>query len=448
MAQHRGQGRGRTDGEQGGHDGPGAPVATGHQGPECADRQRRAGPEGQLVGRRSPDGPAHWLLGALLEQLLNHDARTEGRGVGRRVHCPGPGVSAGARGQPPRPGRRGGLPEGDRTQGRGCRQPGDHALLDRGARHQARLEPDRGNQSGGQCPGTCCGWGHREFLLHGELRGGHGGVGLVRVVGRSVGQGVAGHVVLHERGDQGGDRHGHERAHRPGDRATGQRRSEGDTTVDLHALGAELRAEPVVLDLLEDHGPGHQHEGLPHPLDAQGDQRGDGHADVGADDGDELREEALEHRQGQGDQPRHPHGDHHEEEQGRVDQEQDQPGVEVPTGLLDGGVPRPADALLALRGHAHEQGAADLGCVGGEVQGERGGGQELEHHADGATGDAQHLPAVVLQPGADRLVDLVAEISRPRGDRDPERPLDPPRSTPGCATRPARRPAPGRGSGP
>ena len=157
LAQHRGQGRGRTDGEQGGHDRPGAPVATGHQGPERADRQRRAGPEGQLVGRRSPDGPAHRLLGALLEQLLSRNARTEGRGVGRRVHCPGPGVSAGARGQPPRPGRGRCLPEGDRTQGRGCRQPGDHALLDRGARHQARLEPDRGNQSGGQRTGTCCG---------------------------------------------------------------------------------------------------------------------------------------------------------------------------------------------------------------------------------------------------------------------------------------------------
>ena len=160
LAQHRGEGRGRADGEQGGHDRAGAPVATGHQGSERAGRQRRAGPERQLVGSSPPDGPTHRLLAALLEQVLSRNARTEGCGVGRRMDCPGAGVSAGARGQPPGPGRGRGLPEGDRTQGRGRRQPGDKALLDRGARHQARLEPDRGNQPGGQCPGTCGGRRH------------------------------------------------------------------------------------------------------------------------------------------------------------------------------------------------------------------------------------------------------------------------------------------------
>jgi len=155
LAHHRGQGRSRTDGEHPGNHRPGAPIPAGHQRPEGADRQRRTSPEGQLIGRGAPDGPAHRLLGALLQQVLHHDAPAQSRGVGSHLHAPGPGVRAGARSQPPRPGRSRGLPEGDRSQGRGCRQPGDHALLDRGARHQARLEPDRGDQAGGQCPGTC-----------------------------------------------------------------------------------------------------------------------------------------------------------------------------------------------------------------------------------------------------------------------------------------------------
>ena len=51
--------------------------------------------------------------------------------------------------------------------------------------------------------------------------------------------------------------------HRPEQRTAGQGGTEGNGSVQLHRLGADLRAEPVVLDLLVD-----QHV-------AQHDQRGD-----------------------------------------------------------------------------------------------------------------------------------------------------------------------------
>ena len=90
-----------------------------------------------------------------------------------------------------------------------------------------------------------------------------------------------------------GDRDADEGADRAEERGAGDDRPERDRGMDVHGAAADARGEDVVLDLLVDR----REDGDPHGVDRlveQGEEGGQGDADVGADGRDELADDARE----------------------------------------------------------------------------------------------------------------------------------------------------------
>ena len=111
----------------------------------------------------------------------------------------------------------------------------------------------------------------------------------------------------------------------------------------------------------------------------QGQQHGKSGGDVGADGGNELRDEP--HEDGQRYREGQPEDGHHGKGEQRGDGRQEHTGVQVATGLLDGHVPAPQHLALSSGPHHREHRPAHPRPVRDQVEGEQGHGEYLE---DGA----------------------------------------------------------------
>jgi hypothetical protein len=135
------------------------------------------------------------------------------------------------------------------------------------------------------------------------------------------------------------------RTHRPDEGGAGDHRPERDCRMQLHGVGGDARREQVVLDLLIQDDERQRPDDVDGIVERRDDDR-ERACDIGADDGNELRDDPDPERERDG----VGNTDDREGDPGRQRRErgEERARVDVPAGLVDGQLPGAQHFALAL----------------------------------------------------------------------------------------------------
>ena len=217
----------------------------------------------------------------------------------------------------------------------------------------------------------------------------------------------------------GGDGNGEEGTGHTEESRAEKDRAEGHGGVDVDGLGADLRLDREVLDLLVGHGPGQGDHPEPRIRAQQTDDYRQDDRDVGADGGDELGDDPCPQRQRQ--PVGHPDDDEHDARRDRIDRGEDHARTDIPAGLLRGQHPHGRDHLLRPGREESSDPTLEPWHVRRQVEHEQGEGEQPEHTAhhraeepDQADPQRGRCGGDLLRAQVDRLEDVVASTRTSR----------------------------------
>jgi hypothetical protein len=176
--------------------------------------------------------------------------------------------------------------------------------------------------------------------------------------------------------------------------------------VQLQRPRGDAGREQVVLDLLVDDDDDEHPQGADGVVQ-QGDEHGQHPGEVGADDGEELGDQADPDAEGH----RVPQPDDGERRgvEDRREEGQQRPRVEVAARLVDGQLPGVQDPFLAIRLEPPADDPPQPRAVGDHVEGQEQDGQDLQQPAEELRGERDRV--VGQRTGQLPLVDAVDEVA-------------------------------------